>query len=357
MESSHKEVLTTEPLSIFREMKTALEHREARAAQPDDVITVAQVTPQDVEYQHLLNAGVTEDEMRSKGIARQRLQDAGFAFVNRMYLPNKMETMEKPLINTSVNGYDFGSRILLRQEELDLIATEQSKSLQGIDINAMREDMLLLMMSAHYDRPRNFRQRNNAFMLARHQLQDQAQFDNYFQQWADANNLSELHPVQQRIQFMKEYLLNEFPWTEDISSFPVVRGVSAMKAPTRVRNLQGLPSPVLSSGFTFPEFSLDVHLGTPERSQGRRLNMMVWHLAGFGLSEEGASTGKATDQQYMTIADHHSLFFAGKTEQEVKARRDLEMSQIEKTLSTDEDEILEQMAVKMTQLMKSDTFN
>ncbi len=161
----------------------ALLKLEQRQPQETDLITAAKVLPDSEEYSKLKAAGVTDEEIEKRKIPRAKLKAAGFAFVNRIYLPYKGEEMQKPLINEIINGEDYGKKTLLTTEEMAQLRIAQENPLITPDIREeMRMDMLSFMLDGKNGRPRNFEKLSNIFHLVTYEMDDAERetFENFF---------------------------------------------------------------------------------------------------------------------------------------------------------------------------------
>jgi hypothetical protein len=322
------------PESAFDQAYNDIKTAEAAKPNPEEIIRLHPIRQgENPEYDILLSHGVTEEEINSGLIARQKLLDAGFVF------HNKIGGGEKPLLNAEINGVDYGKRTLLTQDELDTVIAFQAKypgtfGLQGHSLEDVRKDMLLFLHTATDPRQIGMKHRSSVFYKATEGRRDaRKQFtgspddwrvvDAYLKDWyalieatfeslspseklAFDNNFN-LFKSEKEKGFMEAHCSDIYPWPEPDPNANFLaphtsRGFRVGKSEVRRGKLQGSPSPFLDSGFHFEE-NQDLTLFFPDKS-ARRLNTAVFHLASRGLSEMGRSNNGSFDQQYFTLGEY-----------------------------------------------------
>lgn len=320
-EESDKEVaLQNREISVHK-LFELLKAEESRPADPNEKILVGEIKKEDAEYELLIQAGATPEEVKSRNIPREKLLEAGFAF-NNYPLP----AIEKPLINVEIDGVNFGQRKLLTSGELEEIKRYQRQHPdfyggEGIATDEFRENMLSFLMSAEPILPSFIENKVNFYRLCISTIhapytsregEDKYKQDKLGQRTNPLyQRLVEMHhdslitsenAATDERAFIASNLLDVMPWDErdTTSRFPIsARGHRMRAIDSRKSVLNGRPSPFIDSGFHFPR-----SLGNPDftvvggNERVFRVNSLVLHLASRGLSEMGEGRSMDGDQDY-----------------------------------------------------------
>lgn len=291
-------------------------------------IPVASLKNEDPEFSVLLHAGVSEDELRGGRVAREKLLRAGFIFNNKP-LPG----IEKPLINISFDGVDWGKRSLLTQEELNKVVTYQREHAEefGDDTVAsdeLRSDILQYLLATREDilpesvaRKVNFlrlcidrmyQERGGSSPKDRARKVSQSLVNLYIskypafkvtQQMQDNSYNRQKMVAEKELPDIMVWGYGDDSWAGTIKS----RGLMAKSVYTRLGKLAGTPSPFLDSGFHIPDKVIVKDVAIPIRNMDFtvqkpnglfRVNMLVWHLASRGVSEMGDGKARNGEQDY-----------------------------------------------------------
>lgn len=300
--------------------------KELEAAPPDpqEEITVSGLSPEDPEYQTLLNVGVTADQLRTQSVPRRFLQKAGFVF-NNYPLPN----IEKPLIKTVIDGVDYGKRKLLTQHELNTIIHYQRQHPEQygsgvVAADEFRKDVLQFLLTAEPNVPAHLDNKANTFRIALYNIREPHHWSSG-EEWAkyekdkrrkkidslqqelvklhhDTVHASDFRAEDER-KYIETYLKEEMPWESlDFGTrYPYkARGRNFSAFENRKRALNNVPSPFLDSGFHFPPSigNPDFMVQKSDKTGVFRVNAMVLHLASRGVSEMGEGKDGKGEQDY-----------------------------------------------------------
>lgn len=308
----------TEDLTVEGLFKV-FKKKEERLADPNEKILVGKIKETDPEFQKLLQAGLTREEITERQIPRGLLQQAGFAFNNYPFLG-----IEKPLINSVVNGVNYGQRKLLTGEELETIKKYQRENpeLYGgdkISSDDFRQTMLSFLLTAENILPMHVDGKSNFLNLCITYIDRPYKTIKGEQEYKKDKFGQKINPLYKQLvrmyceqqignspslrkRFIETKLKKVMPWdeTNSLDRFNInARGHKMMLIETRRSKVVGAPSPFLDSGFHLPQM-----FGNPDYtivgSDGRqfRVNMLVLHLASRGLSEMGEGTTGDGEQDY-----------------------------------------------------------
>ena len=319
------------PIKLLNEIYSDLRRREQRGPLPEDVIKAGYVKPGSVEYQTLLDSGLTPAQLEQRTFTRKELLDAGYKFVN--ILGNGEKGVINGVVTDPETGEtaDFTGRTFLTQAELEMVYRFQQSQpevygLQGEDLDEVRKDMTSFALEAVAE---------PAFQ-DNMDFRDQLMYDDkvgygpsvgdaedwkavkafwdrrekaYRKNHKEAKGFAPLWAVQE--EFAREHCQDLYTWTDkentgfmDAFRTKQIRGHAVSSTPSRIGKLTGQPSPFLESGFVFADnFDANVFLdGKPDqRSDNQlRINSATIHLAGAHPDFPGFSEmGGQTDQQYM----------------------------------------------------------
>ncbi|MBO0783587.1 MAG: hypothetical protein J2P37_32655 [Ktedonobacteraceae bacterium] len=315
---------------------------ERREPHPQDLFHV-RLRPEMPEYEILLDAGATDEQLHSHTFTREALLDAGYCFVNRIGGGEKAIISGKiPDPAHPTKELDFTDRALLTRRELEAVYAYQSAhpeiyGLRGEDLDEVRKDMLSFLITATH---RPVFPYNNSFVqqalgsvhpdfygrftntiwdeigargteerdIETVDLYWQHQKQMYQEARPDQNSVQvELAVVEQ---FAKTHCGDIYQWNDDeASSSPFgekeVRGHPVNSLAIRRGKLSGQGSPFLESSYVFGS-NLDAGvygIRLPNGSfQFMRINTASLHLSGGhpdfpGLSEMGGSS----DQIYIPV--------------------------------------------------------
>lgn len=274
---------------------------EREATQPDNAepIHIKGINPVHPEYETLREAGVDEADLESERIARGRLLQAGFVFLNTL------GGGEKPVIATTLPAsktgpeVDFARRRLLTASELDRIRTHQQalRATQGVtgDLEEIRKEMLgfQIRAAAAYDGEHD--KRSTLFREAQRHL---------YENGAEADRTAFLYFLADQTTPSKLGFIMDQCFVGVDMSF--VGNVPVTLTASRLAALNGSPSPFIDSGFHFG-MNLDITLYPNDQSRTRRLNAANIHLLSRGIDEMGKSSNGSHDQTYLTAAEYAGL--------------------------------------------------
>ncbi len=320
-----EEDLNENPLDSIYEMLVIQESQPPH--DPLEVIPSGKITKDDPEFVTLLETGVSAEDISIGNLTREQLLNAGFVFNNYPF-----PSVEKPLLNVTINGVNYGQRKFLTQEELDMIkefqrANPEMYGDERIESDEFRKDVLSMLISSNYALPMHIEHKVNFLRACAANLDyplenlygSSSREKNprlvqinavYKQLWAEYKKINFTNPVNiygDEQEFIANHLADIMNWTEsDPSNWYRLsaRGCQARHVDSRVTKLNGIPSPFLNSGFHFgrifknPDFTVIGKDGKPFR-----VNLMVLHLLSEGISEMGDGTQQDGDQDY-TIGNY-----------------------------------------------------
>lgn len=318
---------------IFKQLKI----REMDPANPEDYIKVDFSRGGQELIDSLMAVGTSMEDVRRGYITRGQLLKAGFVF------NNVIGGGEKPIIAVVINGEDFGKKSLLTKEELELVTQYQKDNgyvPKSIDFDDLRRDMVGFILANTSNRPMGLWNRNNARRIVFGDvIQDKAHagrvsridrvlvnlYEDYLRK--DWIFIDEKGTTRVRVEVEQKYFDDNFgdvfPWKSDYNPFSgnLARDVRVSVLPSRMKALDGTPSPFLDSGFLF---SLGGDLTIFDANdKAYRLNMAVFHLALRGLNEMGDGGSASYDQHYLTVDEYSRLIYI-EDEAERKSEREKE---------------------------------
>lgn len=351
---------------------TFLKAKEESPADPKDKIFIGSIEPTDSEFTLLTNSGVTQEELNGHSVTREKLLKAGFIFNNCPLFP-----IEKPLINVTIDGVNYGKRKLLTNTELDRIRSYQRSQpeLYGgeeISSDEFRLDMMSFLLSANTEIPIEAKNKVNFVNIALNYmdsgyvgLSHKDRYENnkterraakYYKQLVGEFMHSILPPDEDNFMRQVEYINNNFadilPWEFDgrgSSTFfdTEARDHKMSFNKDRFTKLSNSVSPFLDCGFKFSD------LGNPDyeviESNGKRfrVNMMVLHLLSRGISEMGEGVDGKGEQDYCVGNYERELFV--KDSQTRHQNHETEQGKYDLTLAFDQEALL----IKVMDRLKS----
>jgi hypothetical protein len=320
--------------SAYRQLQVG----ERREANPKDVIEV-RLKPDSAEYQHLLQQGITADQIDSGKLRREQLLNAGYVFMNKIGIGGQ----EKGIMSGAFSDpedpsqtIDFTSRTMLTRDELDKAYRYQLQhpdiyGLQGEDLDEVRKDMLSFAKKAsndekipgldgiiEYGDPLTGSS-EDAALVAEYWQQQIHQFMQEHKGVSEDEAAREVRRV-----FADTYCADLFDMRKDPYKQKPQRGHELKAISLRQQALQGQPSPFLDRGFVY-SVNPDVEVFgmhdpmNPDKNTNYRLNMGAIHIFGGhpkypGLSEMGTADH---DQTYMPLGVYVSELYP----REAEARR------------------------------------
>lgn len=364
---------TKETESQLDQLYEFYKSEEAKSADPEELIKVGDISPDNPEYQLLTQKGVSPEEITSGRIQRRKLLSAGFIF------NNVLGNGEKPIIMATIDDIDFGKRKLITKEELEKIRQYQLQNLISPnlqDIDKLRRDMLSFIQGSPDPRPLSYRSPVNVYRLAMHGITNA---DHIFRERITDSKLRTLYqqlitrqkeiwekrwreksPNPERFNvfyaqkdFMEEKFHDLFPWKEEEKWETQARGHKTQIVESRYNSLKDSPSPFLDSGFHFPS-SPDITINT---NQGvMRINMAVFHLASRGISEMGNGNGKSFDQHYMAINEFAHILFKTNPAERSKTQ-ETEATRLNLSLNFDGNQLIANIQDRIIELSLQEASN
>ena len=300
---------------------------------PDDIIGLGYKDSSE-ELEALVKRGVASHKGHAVAGRRGDLLEEGLAF------KNTIGGNEKPLIKGTIGGIDFGARILLSKEEIELALKYQQTlrpQLCPEEWSAVHIDMLQFLFSSTYlnespfipssmvgvvhhfiNEPHHFLAYDNP-TLTSIRCNPKDLMEGYYRLlWYQYEQEDQKRFKDTGLRYDKKFQFHDFVVRKLFENDPRLYlpfiGVD-FKHPRKIEfdywdiregKVYGEPDPFLDSGFIFG-FNPDVTILL--NGAMRRLNSVSLVLALHGLDEVGNGLPYSCDQDYLTMGEFASSFY------------------------------------------------